>query len=168
MKNSESWYSVCKQTLGVNIVVWLSIYRPQVPMLTTSPLGYKDGLSKYCTSIIINPGHVGFILGNIKIYLHFLSFSKIECCNRDHFVNALTSTLKPHWLGSYTKWSLLQSFLREDKDHFSYVVNNTAADDLAMQGASASASMVLNLFCNILVSVSEELKPRAWIILSKL
>ena len=34
-----------------------------------------QGLSKYCTSIIINPGHAGCILRNMISYLHFYYFT---------------------------------------------------------------------------------------------
>ena len=67
--------------------------------------------------------------GNMKIYLHFLWFL------RDHFVYALSQweamlqcNIVTHWLGAYTKWSLMpwklrwhrlvNSFLMEVKDTF--------------------------------------------------
>ena len=57
--------------------------------------------------------------GNIKIYLYFLSFLK-------------------------TDWhKLLKFILTENKAPFSYKVITMTADDLVMQGAKASAAMVL-------------------------
>ena len=98
-------------------------------------LGYNELIVNETKTFVINPCPVELILGNIKIPLHFLSILSIN----------MTCVIQIPSSG-------------KSNSHLSCIVNMVAADDQAVKGIRASATMVLTQFCNIPFSSPEGLK----------
>ena len=106
---------------------------------------------KVLTAITLQPCRAEFIFGNLKIFLHFLSFLSAE----------MVQVLETHPQGRQGPYCV-------------YIVNTMVADDLATQEAKASVTMVLTLFfaddifrCNfvnekfcILIKISLKFVPK--------